>query len=225
MNLALRHPRTWPVWDVFFPPLCAVCGEPLEQRVILFCGRCWANAPVADAQDLHKLHHVDRVAAGYRFAGPDVIREAVHGLKYDGVKPLAAIMAQKLISRLPLRFLQADLIWTEVPLHWRRSLARGFNQSRLLACELARTTNHDMPIRLLKRTRYTPTQTARSYRERTANVKNAFALRRNLAVPKAVLLIDDVITTGATVDECARTLKAAGVEWVGALSFALTHQA
>jgi ComF family protein len=224
VNLVLPHPRTWPIWDVVFPPLCAVCGEALEQPAILFCARCWTNAPVADLRDLHKLYHIDRTACGYRFAAMDVVKASVHALKYEGVKPLAAIMAQKLVSRLPIRFVQADLTWVEVPLHWRRHLTRGFNQSRLLACELARATGHDMPVSLLRRSRHTPTQTARNFRDRSANVKGAFELRRGVPIPKAVLLIDDVITTGATVNECARTLKDAGVEWVGALSFALAHQ-
>ena len=224
MNIALAHPRTWPVWDVFFPPLCSVCGERLEPAALLFCERCWVNAPASDTRDFRKLHHVDRLASGYRFGGPDVVREAVHSLKYGGVRPLAGMMAERLIPRLPIRFVEADLVWVEVPLHWRRHLARGFNQSRELAACLAQATGHDKPVSLLRRIRHTPTQTTRSVRERMANVKGAFALRSRVSIPKKVLLIDDVITTGATMDECARTLKDAGVEWVGALSFALAHQ-
>jgi competence protein ComFC len=224
VTIALSHPRTWPVWDVFFPPVCAVCGERLESAAILFCDRCWINAPVADLRDFRKLRYVDRIASGYRFSGPDVVREAVHSLKYGGVKPLAAIMAQRLIPRLPIRFVEADLVWSEVPLHWRRHLSRGFNQSHELASRLAMATGHDQPVRLLRRIRHTPTQTARSVRERVANVKGAFTMRSGVPVPKRVLLIDDVITTGATMNECARTLKDAGVEWVGALSFALAQR-
>jgi ComF family protein len=224
VNLALRHPRTWPLWDVFFPPLCAVCLRALTDDDWLYCARCWAEAPVADLHDLHKLHHVDMVRAGYRYAADDVVRAVVHALKYESRKRLAAVMARKLLSHLPPRFVEAEVVWTPVPLHWRRQMQRGFNQSELIARELAALTGHALPVRLLKRVRNTPTQTARGYRERTANVKGAFTVRQNISLPKHILLIDDVITTGATVDECARTLKNAGVEWVDALSFALAHQ-
>jgi ComF family protein len=221
--LALSPVRTWPLWDWFFPPLCAVCGRTLDPRAILFCAQCWADAPVADVADFHKLHHVDRVASGFRFSGDAVIRRSVHALKYENAKPLAHIMAQRLIPRLPLRFVEEDMVWAEVPLHWRRQLIRGYNQSRWLARELANATYHSPPISLLRRVRYTPTQTARTYRERIQNVKNAFASNPKVKLPKSVLLIDDVITSGATMDECARTLKESGVEWVGAFSFALAH--
>lgn len=219
------HPRAWPVWDLFFPPLCAVCGRSLTPEAILFCAQCWADAPVSDAHDLRPLKHTDVVRAGYRFGGEDVVRESVHALKFDGMKRLAAVMARHLIPRMPVRTLEVDAVWCEVPLHWLRRAARGFNQSRLLAEELAAATGHAAPVSLLRRVRATPSQTSRSYRERAANVRNAFALRRSRSLPESVLLIDDVITTGATVDECARTLKAAGVKWVGALAFALTRPA
>jgi ComF family protein len=222
--MALAHPRTWPIWDVVFPPLCAVCGRDLSPDAVLYCAQCWADAPVADARDLRSLRHVDMVRSGFRFFGDDVVKAAVHALKYEGAKILSRVMAQRLLTRTPTRFVEVELIWTDVPLHWRRRMIRGFNQSRLLADDLAAITGHSHPVHLLRRVRHTPTQTSRTYRERAANVKDAFAIRTNVPIPKHVLLIDDVITTGATIDECARTLKAAGVEWVGALSFALAHQ-
>jgi ComF family protein len=219
------HPRVWPIWDLFFPPLCAICGRSLEPQAVLFCRQCWADAPVADAHDLHPLKHADVVRAAYRFGGDDVVRGSVHALKFEGMKRLADVMVRQMIPRLPVRYLEAEVIWCPVPLHWLRRVARGFNQSRLLAEKLAAATGHSAPISLLRRTRATPSQTSRSYRERAANVRGAFAVRRFRDLPESVLLIDDVVTTGATVDECARTLKAAGVKWVGALAFALTHAA
>jgi ComF family protein len=217
--------RSWPVWDLFFPPLCAVCGRSLQDEDLFYCGQCWADAPVADPRDLHKLNHVDMVRAAYRYGGDDVVQRSVQELKYHGMKRLAGVMARKLLTHLPTRFVEEDLVWTEVPLHWRRQFMRGFNQSRLLAQELSKITGHNPPAGLLRRIRYTPTQTARTYRERAANIKNAFEVKKNAALPKAVLLVDDVITTGATADECARTLKDAGVEWIGILAFALAHPA
>ncbi len=220
--IALSRPRTWPIWDLLFPPLCAICGRLLEQDAVLYCASCWTDAPLVETQELPKLKHVDQVRAGFRYGGDTVVKASVHALKYDRLKLVAGAMAQYLLPQIPVSFFEPRMVWTTVPLHWMRRMNRGFNQSDLLASQLAAITNHAAPVPLLKRTRNTPSQTARSYRERTANIKNAFAFRPDIPIPKSVLLIDDVITTGATVDECARVLKAAGVEWVGALSFGLT---
>ena len=219
--IALRHPSTWPLWDVLFPPLCAVCARPLADS-LLFCAQCWADAPVVERDELPKLKYVDMACAGYRFGGESIVKAAVHALKYDRLQLIAREMAGHLTACLPLRFIEADITWTPVPLHWARRVTRGFNQSALIADALAAAVHHAEPVSLLKRVRNTPTQTALSYRERAANIKNAFRAVGESALPKSVLLIDDVITTGATMNEGARTLKAAGVEWVGALSFALS---
>jgi ComF family protein len=221
--IAVWQPRAWPIWDIFFPPLCTTCRKPLDANALLFCAQCWAEAPIAEQQDLHKLHYVDSAFAGYRYSGDNVVSAAVRRLKYDGMTWLAAVMAQKMLLRLPTRFVEADLVWVAVPLHWRRRIWRGFNQSEFLARELAALTGHDETVRALRRVRPTPSQTAQTYRERMANVKHAFAVNSSEPIPKKILLIDDVITTGATIDECARTLKNAGVEWVGAFAFSLTH--
>ncbi|MBU0507323.1 ComF family protein, partial [bacterium] len=150
-------------------------------------------------------------------------RASVHALKYRGMRLVAEPMSRHLVSRLPIRFVEPEVVWTPVPLHWRRWLSRGYNQSAILARALADTVSHESPRILLRRRRNTPTQTARSYRERHANVRNAFEVPHGMNVPEAVLLIDDVITTGATVEECARVLKDAGAKWVGAFAFGLTH--
>jgi ComF family protein len=133
-------------------------------------------------------------------------------------------MAKRLVPRMTIRCVEVELAWVPVPQHWRRRMFRGFNQSEVLAEALSAETGHRKSLRLLKRIRHTPTQTARTYTERVKNVKDAFRMNGRLPFPESVLLIDDVITTGATVDECARTLKESGVKWVGALSFALAQK-
>ena len=223
--IALRHPRTWPLWDVVFPPLCAVCGRNLEPDALLFCAKCWADAPLVEPQELPKLRHVDQVRAGFRYGGDDVVRAAIHALKYDRLKHIAGEMARHLLAQVPVSFFEPRLVWTSIPLHWMRKMSRGFNQSELLANDLADFTRHLAPVHVLSRRRNTRTQTTLCYRQMTANIRNAFKVIHQTPVPKSVLLIDDVITTGATMDECARTLKASGVEWVGALAFGLTSQA
>ena len=191
---------------------------------VLFCKHCWAEATVPIAKEYPKLRHADAVWCGYSFSHDSVIRAAVHALKYDGQKRLANIMAKKLIPRMTTRCVEVDLMWVPVPQHWRRRMLRGFNQSESLATALAIETSHHKPVNLLSRVKHTPTQTALSYTERSNNIKDAFTVRKCDSLPASVLVIDDVITTGATMDECARTLKARGVKWVGALSFALAER-
>jgi ComF family protein len=223
MSLSLR---SWPLWDFVYPPLCAYCSRPLVERDLLYCRQCWADAPIAEPKK--KLHapSVDMMRAGYFFSGGNMVRAAVHGLKYDGFADLAVEMARRMLPRIPTRFLEHTICWTPVPLHWSRHLVRGFNQSQLLLNGLLKVTGHKNHGPLLKRVRNTPTQTARSIRERRVNVQGAFSIQPKLTqgkIPKTVLLIDDVITTGATVNECASVLKSSGVEWVGVLAFALTE--
>lgn len=216
--------RLWPLWDFLFPPLCSYCGRTLDARDGMFCRQCWADAPVADPKKSLHTPNLNQIRAGFHFAHENMVRAAVHALKYDGFAGLAADMAKHLLPRIPTQFLEADVVWCPVPLHWSRKMSRGFNQSQILLEQLEQVTGHKSRADLLRRTRNTPSQTARSLLERRSNVKGAFALRPVPGpLPKSVLLIDDVITTGATINECATVLKAAGVQWVGALAFALTE--
>ncbi len=221
--IAELSPRQWGIWDWFFPPVCSQCEREIHNADVWFCAQCWVDAPVADSRIAPKTPEINMLRSGYMFIGGNLVQQAVHGLKYHGHRRLAATMARKMAPRLPLPFAGTEVAWTAVPLHWGRQWVRGFNQSELLARELAKVIGHERPIPLLKRVRHTPTQTGRTRRERAANVKDAFQVLSGVHIPKSALIIDDVITTGATVNECARILKSAGVEWVGALSFAQAH--
>jgi len=108
-----------------------------------------------------------------------------------------------------------------VPLHAARLRWRGFNQAALLGAAVARRTGHPIQVNALIRTRATETQTAKERGERYRNVRGAFSVRKPAAMlNRRILLVDDVMTTGATVDECARTLIAAGARRVDVLALA-----
>ncbi len=151
-----------------------------------------------------------------------VLREMVHLYKYGRIKTMARPLADLLAAALP-RDERFDLI-TPVPLHWRRQWQRGFNQSELLAQEVARRCG--IPLRkVLKRVRPTLTQAGLSNTERRRNVVAAFRIRggasRNRQVQgKRILLIDDVMTTGSTAAACALALKRAGAARVALLTVA-----
>jgi ComF family protein len=213
--------RSWPVWDLLYPPTCENCGEPLQEGSILFCAACWSEIQIVESDDMPAFKYVDHAFSAFAFSGDNLVRQLVHSLKYDAQVELASEMARRMLLRIPLHFLNPDVEFSAVPQHWQRRIERSFNQSQMLAVQLSVQSRRDVPLKILRRVRNTPTQTRRTLTERRENVKDAFSIGRNIAVPKKVLLIDDVITTGATVDECARTLKAGGADWVGAYSFAL----
>lgn len=143
------------------------------------------------------------------------LRAILHAFKYDGCRSLAVRLADQLSYTAGDVLSRADVV-VPVPLHFRKERMRGFNQARALADEL------DLPLLdVLRRTRHTPSQTGLSASERRANVAGAFALRRNTdAAGLRVVLVDDVSTTGATMEACAEVLRSAGAADVSAVTAA-----
>jgi ComF family protein len=166
---------------------------------------------------------LNAVVAEYAFEG--VVRSAIIGLKYRGRRRLVPFLASLLTEALTRRPLTVDLL-LPVPMGAARLAERGFNQSELLA--LATGLNHDIPVATgaLIRSRETKQQTRLSAIDRDKNVEGAFAIAdASMVEGKRVLLLDDVCTTGATLEACAATLLQAGAAGVWALVAAreLTH--
>ncbi len=158
--------------------------------------------------------------AAYSFGSYEgVLRELIHLYKYGRIRTLARPLCDFLSAALP-RDERFDAV-TPVPLHWRRQWQRGFNQSELLARGIARRTGIPM-VKALKRVRATPAQASLSKTDRRRNVATAFRQRRRARVLRAkrILLIDDVMTTGATAAACALVLKRAGAARVALLTVA-----
>jgi ComF family protein len=173
------------------------------------CGACRRHPPV---------YAYSRAAVRYE----DLAREALHAFKFGGHRALAAPLGDLLIEtvegRLPAGL--PDLL-VPVPLHPRRERERGFNQSQLLARRVGRAWGRPVRDDVLVRAVATPSQTTLDRAARRANVRRAFRLRRPEAVAgRHVLLVDDILTTGATVSECARCLEEAGPRTVGILTVA-----
>jgi ComF family protein len=183
------------------PPFCQKCSEPFEGSI---------NTKFACANCAHRTIHFDAAVAVYR--GRGIARDVIHEFKYNRQIHLRYLLARWVRAALDderLRNYQFDVM-VPVPLHSARQRERGFNQANLLANLLSEHTS--IPCRpLLNRIRYTTTQTALDRSERMENLHNAFRLRKNADVRGLrVLLIDDVLTTGSTLSECARVLKGAG---------------
>lgn len=192
-------------------PFCAKCSEPFEGEITgtFTCANC-----------AHRTIHFDAAVAAYRSRG--IVRQIIHDFKYGRQIHLRHLVARWLAGALDdprLRGRRFDVI-IPVPLHPARKRERGFNQASLLA-ELLNAQISIQSKPLLERIRYTTTQTALDRTERMENLHNAFRLRKNANVRGLrVLLIDDVLTTGSTLSECARILKGAGATSVHAATAA-----
>ena len=195
------------------PPICPVCGIPFASRVEEdhICGAC-----------LRKRPFFDGLAAPYLYEGG--IMDVIHQIKYSGKTYLAESLGNVLASFACERFGAIDdILIMPVPLHPKRLRERGFNQSLVLAKAVRPLLDARLDFLSLRRVKYTQPQTGLKRDERRKNVKGAFGLA---GLPdlkgRTVILVDDVATTGTTLNECARVLKKAGCEKVYCLVLART---
>ncbi|HWT97799.1 MAG TPA: ComF family protein [Terriglobales bacterium] len=204
-------PGCWAGLRFLAAPACACCGYPFETAAEAgaLCAACMAVRPP---------YRKARAAWAYDDGCRDLILAFKHADRLDLAKPFARWMAQAGAELLA----EADLI-TPVPLHWQRLLSRRYNQAGLLAQALARLADRSLAPDLLRRRKATQKQGHLSRLGRRRNVQGAFELvrrGRQLVAGKRVLLVDDVVTTGATIEGCCRVLLAAGAASVDILALA-----
>lgn len=162
-------------------------------------------------------------AAGYLlFEKSGKVQKILHSIKYNGNKDLAIKMGEWYGESLKAggHFINCDVI-VPVPLHKEKLSQRGFNQSEEFAIGLSKSLGIPVNSDLLVRNEYTSTQTRKSRTERWENVKDVFEVKdQAVAANKAVLLVDDVITTGATIEACCRAIEKAGAKQLNVVSLA-----
>jgi len=229
------------LFSLFFPDECRVCGETLREVTrIPVCRRCLKSPEPLSAeffcascrtpfQNAFPLDADGRCAlcrsglrgfdAAYCFGAYEgVLRKLIHLYKYGRIKTLARPLGDLLLAALP-REQEFDAL-VPVPLHWRRQWQRGFNQAELLARMIGRRTGIPV-VKALGRVQATVTQASLGNSSRRRNVASAFRCKRaRLVEGKRILLIDDVMTTGATAAQCALALKRAGAGKVALLTVA-----
>ena len=219
--------------NTLFPTSCAVCEEPLRNDPVpFFCRSCWNmlspisgpccpkcgrpfGSPVAlRFSPFHRCgpcrtrpFAFTQAWSLYPYASP--MKEAIGLFKYQGKLSLTRTLTRALIQALPALPPIDGLM--AVPLHPSRLRAREYNQSSLLAYRLSRHLHLPVYYSCLIRTRPTPPQTTLKKKARLTNLRRAFAVSNPLLIKgKRILLVDDVLTTGATLHECAKTLRRAG---------------
>ena len=234
-----------PIFSFIFPDDCRVCGQALRAvSRIPVCVRCLADpqplvaeyfcsscrTPFVNAFPLDESGRCTLCRLG--LAGFDDVytygsyegslRKLIHLFKYERIHTLA-----KPLSRFAAQVLPREKTFDAIipmPLHWRRRWERGFNQSALLAQEIGRLWN--VPVKkVVRRTKRTAPQAGLTNAKRRANVAGAFVAKKGMRLDDArVLLVDDVLTTGATAAACARALKRAGAKHVALLAIARTDR-
>jgi ComF family protein len=225
--------------DFALPPLCASCRDPVTDTGL--CPACWSRlsfiAPpycarlgipfaydpgpgVLSMQAIADPPSYQRARSAVRY--DDVARDAIRALKYSDRLDLAPMMGRWMANAAGELLAEADAL-VPVPLHWRRLWARRFNQSAALADSISAVSGVPVSHAALKRVKATAQQVGLSKTERASNVQGAFRVppdRKGEVASRRLILVDDVLTSGATMEACARALLRGGAANVDVLVFA-----
>ena len=203
------------IFQALFPTTCAACGKVLVNGERHLCIDC-----IASLNESHETVSAEQLLAGllplqaalslFRFRKGNTVQKVVHAMKFHGNSELCLMMGRQMGLELlhSGRFDDIDLL-VPVPLHWWRRLQRGYNQSELLCRGIAEVMPREVNTTAVVRHRYTRQQSLQSSASRAANVEGAFRLRHpDQLAGRHVLLVDDVLTTGATLSACTDALLA-----------------
>lgn len=208
-----------PVIDLFLPRLCPGCGQSMGKGDLELCIHCLSVLPETRfylsrnnplSRRLDGRFRFEQAVACYYFHKSTILQNIIHQFKYKGNKNAALFMGEQMgkLFKSSSVFQLPDAI-VPIPLHLAKQKKRGYNQSELLGKGIAEVLNIPVFTTLLKRTIQTQTQTKLTAIERWKNVEKAFMLNPNSISPKQhILLVDDVITSGATMEACAHVLEA-----------------
>jgi ComF family protein len=218
-------------WSRSFVESCPACGGPSAggfcevctaefARIQNPCSRCGLSLPAARCPRGQAAWAIDAVVAPLRYGPP--LDHYVHALKYRGARLIGRALALLLAAGLDGRCAGVDVL-VAVPLHRSRLCERGYNQAQEIARTLGRSLHLPVLERGILRAVATPPQTGQTAAERRAGIARAFRIERDLAGLR-IAIVDDVVTTGATVNALARALKAAGAARCIGVAVALTPE-
>ena len=203
------------ILNLFFPKLCGACSKPIINPKDELCLRCEINLIYESHPNTREIQkalrgriEVEKAAFFIDFTSQEGIQQILHSIKYQNQKKLAIYLAEQLAIKLGNEFFQAINSIIPVPLHPKKLKIRGFNQSDLIAKGIQNISSIPVDYNNLQRIEFTESQTNKNRLERWDNVNTAFELINKEALKgKHILLVDDVFTTGATLETCIKTLK------------------
>jgi len=218
--------------DFIFISECEICGKYLEDSRVIVCKECLSKIERVDRFDIERKFEekfaggfISKAFSCFHFEENTIVQKLIHEMKYNNKRSIGKILGEILGSSIRDEhdFITADAL-LPVPLHKIRKRERGYNQSELIALGVSKVIGVKVIDDLLVRVRNTQTQTKLNLHERKENVKDAFKVKskyKDFVVGKKFIVVDDVITTGSTVIECAKVLKQNGAEKIYALSVAV----
>ncbi len=225
------------LFDFVAPPHCLVCNSlfKVSNSISSFiCNKCYDNIPFADEKEiiLNRFHrnfenevcYVSEATALMNIEKNEGYIEIIHAIKYNKFKSLGLELGEMLANRLIYdKMIYYDYI-VPIPIHFAKKRERGFNQSDLIAKGLCRKSGLIFSDDILIRKKYTVTQTKLNKSDRKKNMTDVFEVKKNQNITnKSILLIDDVLTTGSTLNSAAAKLIESGAKKVGIATLALAH--
>jgi len=220
-------------FDFFLPRYCTGCGKKLAYDEKLVCPVCLntiltANTKTIKAEYNRKFNDdriIEDFSSLYIFEKDKTFQDIIHSIKYSN-KFLAGVFLGRLLAESledKINSWKIDLI-IPVPLHHLKKAERGYNQAEYIAKGISKRSGIRMQNNVIRRVRYTQSQTTMSLKEREQNITKAFKVKHKKKITgKNLLIVDDVITTGATVKECGKVLKDNGAKLVYACSTAIAE--
>lgn len=205
------------IFRLFFPEVCAVCGDVLPDGGDFICTSCrweipltgtWNDRQNPVAEKFYGHLPLENACAFFYFVHESDYRGLIHKFKYQGGWRIAEKIGRWFGAELSASPLYGDIdVVVPVPLHIRRRLKRGYNQSEYLARGIGASMGKEIDVSSVRRTSYNESQTGRNKSERWDNVRGIFSVRERAPIAgKHVLLVDDVLTTGATIISCGETI-------------------
>ncbi len=220
--------------DFISPRACRICGKRLstaEEEICTVCNRHlprtgYATAPYDNnmAKRFWGRINIERAAALFFYESHNSPSRLIHDLKYHGKEDVGIWLGRVTAEEFGAEgfFDGIDMI-VPVPITWRRRWHRGYNQSTAIARGVAQVTGLPVNDKALKRTHFSLSQTQLSVSERMSNVDDSFRIRSGKGIAgKHILIVDDIVTTGATVSACGKELEKAGAEKISVMSIGCT---
>ena len=235
MNLATPLSFLNPLYRFVFPPVCFVCDAPLQEDERRVCRSCWSSIKKISNDDalyqemnsrLTSSGHIAGLVSAYHFEKDGVIQSLIHQLKYEGMTTFGVELGKRLGERIVQSSHRSIDAVLPVPLHSLKVRERGYNQSEYVCKGIQMVTGIQVVPSMLKRIKYTQSQTQLNSEERKLNVGDAFEVdpsHKEFVAHRSFLIVDDVITTGATIEACAHVLLSNDASHVVACSIALAE--